>query len=74
MLEPANGFTWKECVSPRDSVPSGPISMNTAAISSKASRAAFSPPVSTSTTTGRKLRKRLASGSWVACSMGSFTR
>jgi hypothetical protein len=42
--------------------PSSPISIITAAISSSASVALLEPPVSTSMTTGKKPRKRRASG------------
>src|SRR6056297_4172343 len=47
--------------------PASSISSSTAAISSSASVSALKPPVSTSTTTGRKPRKRLAIGAGSLC-------
>src|SRR6185437_2928778 len=57
-------------VAPRLSVPSSSMSISTAAISSNASVAEWNPPVSTSTATGRKPRKRRDISSAAGCSEG----
>src|SRR6185437_8971998 len=58
-------------VAPRLSVPSTSMSISTAAISSNASVAEWKPPVSTSTATGRKPRKRRDISSAAGCSEGT---
>src|SRR5690554_4212258 len=57
-LAPSKGSICCTWVSPRRSKPSSSMVSMTAAISSRASRSGLKPAVSTSTTTGRKPRKR----------------
>jgi len=60
MFEPGNASTWVETTGSGTSQPSPSMPTTTAAISSNASCSASKPPVSTSTTTGRNPRKRVA--------------
>jgi len=57
---PGKGATWACRVAPGASDPFSSMRRGMAAISSSAWRLQSKPPVSTSTTTGRKPRKRVA--------------
>src|SRR6056297_2514912 len=70
MLAPSKGSTWQAWVASRRHRPSSSRPTITAATSNRASVRALKPPVSTSTTTGRKPRKRPATVRFPATGAG----
>ena len=74
MWAPGNGSTWQDRVSRRPHLPASSRSSRTTAISSRASVSGWNPPVSTSTTTGRKPRNRRRIGWTRSCIRSSGGR